>query len=195
MTADSLDRLTADESVAFDGYDAVVYDLDGTLVDLLVDWNQVATDAEAVFEDADVDAAGMDLWTMLDVADEHGLRAEIEAVIAGHEREGARNSTRLALADGVADHAVPVGVCSLNCEDACRIALDVHELADYVDSVVGRDSVATRKPDPEPLLATLRGLDVAPENALFVGDSARDERTAERAGVAFQYVDGGPSGV
>ncbi|WP_224335349.1 HAD family hydrolase [Haloprofundus halobius] len=195
MTAHSLDRQLADDSIAFDGYDAVVYDLDGTLVDLLVDWNRVAADAGAVFDDAGVDAAGMDLWAMLDLADEEGMRPEIEAVIADHEREGARNSTRLTLVDGVADHAVPVGVCSLNCEDACRIALDVHELADHVDSVVGRDSVATRKPDPEPLLATLRELGVDPENALFVGDSARDERTAERAGVAFKYVDGGPSDV
>ncbi|WP_232819750.1 MULTISPECIES: HAD family hydrolase [Haloprofundus] len=195
MTANSLDRLLSDDSTVFEAYDAVVYDLDGTLVDLLVDWNRVAADAEAAFDDAGVDAAGMDLWAMLDLADEEEMRPEIEAVIADHERDGARNSTRLALADGVADHAVPVGVCSLNCEDACRIALDVHELAGYVDSVVGRDSVATRKPDPEPLLATLRELGVGPENALFVGDSARDERTAERAGVAFRYVGGGPSGV
>ncbi|KTG08723.1 phosphoglycolate phosphatase [Haloprofundus marisrubri] len=181
--------------MAFETYDAVVYDLDGTLVDLLVDWNQAASDAEARFADAGVDAAGMDLWAMLDLADQEGMRPEIEAVIADHEREGARSSTRLTLADGVADHAAPVGVCSLNCEDACRIALDVHELTGYVDSVVGRDSVATRKPDPEPLLTVLRELGVDPEGALFVGDSARDEKTADRAGVAFRYVDGGPSGV
>ncbi|WP_240479625.1 HAD family hydrolase [Haloprofundus marisrubri] len=195
MTADTLSRLLADDTIAFETYDAVVYDLDGTLVDLLVDWNQAASDAEARFADAGVDAAGMDLWAMLDLADQEGMRPEIEAVIADHEREGARSSTRLTLADGVADHAAPVGVCSLNCEDACRIALDVHELTGYVDSVVGRDSVATRKPDPEPLLTVLRELGVDPEGALFVGDSARDEKTADRAGVAFRYVDGGPSGV
>ncbi|WP_089697624.1 HAD family hydrolase [Halogranum gelatinilyticum] len=174
-------------------FDAVVYDLDGTLVRLAVNWNDVASDVVDVFADAGVDAADYDLWGMLDLADEHGLRAEVEAAIADHETTGARESTRLPLADTVADQTVPVGVCSLNCEASCRVALDVHELATHVDSVVGRDSVATRKPDPEPLLATLRGLDVDAADALFIGDSRRDAETAERAGTAFRYVDGGPS--
>ncbi len=176
-----------------DGFDAVVYDLDGTLVDLAVDWDLVARESASVFRDAGVDVSGADLWAMLDLADEHDLRDAVESVIAGHERDGAHDSTRLPLADGVADCPGAVGVCSLNCEDAVRIALDTHTLSDHVDAVVGRDSVATRKPDPEPLLETLRRIDVDPGEALFVGDSPRDERTAEAAGVAFRYVDGGPS--
>ena len=176
-----------------DEFDAVVYDLDGTLVDLAVDWDLVAREASEVFRDAGVDASDVDLWAMLDLADEHGLRDAVESVIGGHERDGARDSTRLSLADGVADHTGAVGVCSLNCEAAVRDALDLHSLADHVDAVVGRDSVATRKPDPEPLLETLRRLGVDPEEALFVGDSPGDEQTADAAGVAFRYVDGGPS--
>ncbi|WP_244531511.1 HAD family hydrolase [Halogranum amylolyticum] len=171
-------------------FDAVVYDLDGTLVRLAVNWDAVAADVVDVFADAGVDATDYDLWGMLDLADEHGLRPAVETAIADHETEGARRSERLPLADGVADHGVPVGVCSLNCEAACRVALDVHELAPHVGSVVGRDSVATRKPDPEPLLATLRALGVDASKAVFVGDSRRDEVTAERAGSAFRYVDG-----
>ena len=174
----------------FAEFDAVVYDLDGTLVTLAVNWNDVARDVVDVFADAGVDATDYDLWGMLDLADEHGLRAEVEAAIADHETVGAERSHRLPLADSVAAQRVPVGVCSLNCEAACRVALDVHDLAAHVDSVVGRDSVATRKPDPEPLLATLRALGVEASNAVFVGDSRRDEVTAERAGSAFRYVDG-----
>ena len=75
-------------------------------------------------------------------------------------------------------------------EAACRTALDVHDLASHVEAVVGRDTVATRKPDPEPLLAALDPLDVPPERALFVGDSERDAVTAERAGMDFRYVEG-----
>ena len=178
----------------FDAYDAIVYDLDGTLVRLAVDWDAVAREATELFADAGVDATGVDLWEMLDLADERGLREELESLLRDRECEGARTSTRLPLADRVAEHAVRPGVCSLNAEDACHVALETHGLSDHVAAVVGRDSVATRKPDPEPLLETLRRLGVAPGVALFVGDSARDEMTAERAGVAFRYVDGGPSG-
>lgn len=173
-----------------DAYEAVVYDLDGTLVRLVVDWNEVAREAASVFEAADATVHGIDLWGMIDIAAEYGLGDRVERVIADHERRGARRSERLSLADAVPSVDGPAGVCSLNCEDACRIALDTHDLASHVDTVVGRDTVGTRKPDPEPLLETLRRLEVDPADAVFVGDSPRDELTADRAGVAFRYVDG-----
>ena len=166
----------------------IVYDLDGTLVTLAVNWEVVADEVIQVYADAGIDAAGVGLWSLLEDADDHGLTDAVEAAISRHEREGARRSRRCGLADELAEQAIPIGVCSLNCEAACRIALETHGLAADVDMVVGRDSVGTHKPDPEPLLATLEDLGVAPDNALFVGDSRRDERTAERAGVAFKYV-------
>jgi phosphoglycolate phosphatase len=171
-----------------DEYAAVVYDLDGTLVTLAVNWDAVATDVIAVYDDAGIDATGAGLWSLLEDAADHGIADRVEEAISRHEREGARRSRRCGLADELADRTIPVGVCSLNCEAACRIALETHGLADDVDTIVGRDSVATHKPDPEPLLETLDGLGVTPADARFVGDSPRDKETADRAGVAFEYV-------
>ena len=170
------------------GYEAVVYDLDGTLATLAVDWDAVAADVIAVYEDAEIDATGAGLWSLLEDADDHGIGDDVETAISRHEREGARRSRRCELADELPARSVPVGVCSLNCEAACRIALETHDLAEHVDAVVGRDSVATHKPDPEPLVATVEALGVAPEDAVFIGDSPRDKETAERAGVAFEFV-------
>jgi len=172
-------------------HDAVIYDLDGTLVRLTVDWAAVADDVRAVYADAGETPPSDGLWELLERAGEYDLREEVEAAIAAREREGARASDRLPLADDLADG--PVGVCSLNCEAACRIALAEHGLTDRVSTVIGRDSVATHKPDPEPLVTALEALGVAPEDGLFVGDSERDLRTAEAAGVPFEYVDGAPS--
>jgi phosphoglycolate phosphatase len=170
-------------------HEAVVYDLDGTLVRLAVDWEAAASDATALFADAGVDAADADLWSLFESAPDHGLADELESVLAAHERRGAERAVRLPLADRLADRDVPVGVCSLNAEAACRRALERHGLLDHVAAVVGRDSVATHKPDPEPLLATLDRLGVDPDAALFVGDTERDAVTADRAGVAFAFVD------
>jgi phosphoglycolate phosphatase len=169
------------------GYDAVVFDLDGTLVDLAVDWDAAARDAIALFERNGHDAADADLWGLLERADDAGLRAELESVLADHETRGAAASTRLRHADHL-PLSSPTAVCSLNCEAACRTALDRHDLSHHVEAVVGRDSVGTYKPDPEPLLAALRDLGVRKERALFVGDSERDAVTARRAGVEFQWV-------
>lgn len=177
------------------GYEAIVYDLDGTLVDLEVDWDAVAVDVREVYAAANVEPPSDGLWELLEVADDAGLADEVEAAIAAHEHDGARTSARLAHADELLERSLPAGVCSLNCERACRIALDEHALDDAVDAVVGRDTIDTWKPDPEPLLATVRALEVEPSAALFIGDSARDRRAAERAGMDFEYVDEGSSGV
>jgi phosphoglycolate phosphatase len=174
--------------VRSEDYGAVVYDLDGTLVRLAVDWDAAAGDVESAYREAGVDPGGRDLWDLLGASADNGLRAAVERALSDHERSGARASERLPTADEVPDAGVPVGVCSLNCEDACRIALDSHDLSPHVDSVVGRDTVERWKPDPLPLTTTLEGLGVAPERALFVGDSPRDELTAQRAGVDFAYV-------
>ncbi|WP_083858595.1 HAD family hydrolase [Natrialba chahannaoensis] len=178
-------------------YDAIVYDLDGTLVDLDVDWNAVAGDVRSVYADANVDPPSNDLWAMLEGAASAGLADTVEEAIAAHERDGASTSPRLAHANELENgtQAMPVGVCSLNCEAACRRALESHGLASAVDVIVGRDTVETQKPDPEPLLVAVDELGVEPADTVFIGDSARDEQTARRAGVEFEYVGDGPSGV
>ncbi|MFB6302059.1 MAG: HAD family hydrolase [Haloferacaceae archaeon] len=178
----------------YGAYDAVVFDLDGTLVRLVVDWDDVAAAVIERLAADGVDAAGRDLWGLLDLADEIGRRDEVEAIIGAHELDGAKRSERLPAADDLAALDRPAAVCSLNAEAAARTALATHDLIDRVGVVVGRDSVPTRKPDPEPLLAALDAIDVPPDRALFVGDSARDAEAAERAGVAFEYVGDGPSG-
>lgn len=172
------------------GSDGLVCDLDGTLVRLTVDWDVVACEAASALEAVGLDPPS-DLWEMLVRAEETGHRDAVETVIAGHEREGARASERLPAADCLLDldGHVAVGVCSLNCAEACHIALDRHELAGRVDAVVGRDSVPGQKPDPEPLLATVDELGVGPDRVLFVGDSERDAVTADRAGVRFVHVE------
>lgn len=161
----------------------VVFDLDGTLVRLAVDWDAVAAEVAETLRERGV-TPPESLWAMLETADARGHREVVEEVISRHEREGARDSRRLGAADTLPDG--PVGVCSLNCEAACRIALAEHDIGG-VDAVVGRDSVDAEKPHPEPLLETIARLDGDPADAIFVGDSPRDREAARRAGT--DYVD------
>jgi len=169
-------------------YDAVVYDLDGTLVRLDVDWEVVEREVERELRAVDVDPDDYDMWEMLDAAEAAGIGDEVNELIAEHERDGATRATRLPTADELADADVPVAVCSLNCEAACRVALDKFDLTDAFRVVAGRDTVPARKPDPRALTWVLDELGVPPERALFVGDSASDEVTAERAGTGFRWV-------
>ncbi|WP_255149391.1 HAD family hydrolase [Halorarius halobius] len=167
-------------------YDAVVYDLDNTLVELAVDWEAVRQEVADALDARGLDPEG-DIWSMVSLAEENGHYGAVENVLSDHERAGARDAVRLPAAD-LLPHDVPVGVCSLNCETACREALERHELDPHVGSVVGRDSGPWRKPAGEPLLAALDPLGVDPESAVFVGDSDSDAETAANAGTAFSYV-------
>lgn len=167
--------------------DAVVYDLDGTLVQLAVDWGAVRQSVAAALTDHGVNPGSNGLWGLLELSDEVGHRDVVEATITEYERAGARDSTRLALADGL-PHDVPVGVCSLNAEAACRVALEVHDIAHAVGPVVGRDTVDSEKPDPEGLLHAIDGLNADPASTVFVGDSERDAETARRAGTEFVWA-------
>jgi phosphoglycolate phosphatase len=170
-----------------EAYEAIVYDLDGTLVELVVDWGEARDETADRLSDAGLRVSDDSLWDLLDRARDKGFEDIVEGVLSTHECDGARSSLRLQAADCL-PHSVPTGVCTLNCAAACRLALEAHHIDSHVDAIVGRDTLDTEKPDPEPLLETVDRLDTAPTETLFVGDSKRDARTAERAGVDFQYV-------
>ncbi|MFB9804171.1 HAD family hydrolase [Haladaptatus pallidirubidus] len=108
-----------------------------------------------------------------------------------HRCGGARRGAQLRTVTGYGQLVkanVPVGICSLNCEAACREALDAHGISKEIGAIVGRNSVENRKPHPEPLLTAVGRLGTEPEKTLFVRDSDSDAETARRAGTAFRRV-------
>ncbi len=54
----------------------------------------------------------------------------------------------------------------------------------YFDTLVGGDTLPTRKPDPDPIQEALRRLDCDPQDAIMVGDSEADTQSARAANVA-----------
>jgi phosphoglycolate phosphatase len=55
-------------------------------------------------------------------------------------------------------------------------------LAPHLFSIYGGNSFATKKPDPEGLLALMREAGAKPEETVMIGDSEVDVRTAQNAG-------------
>ncbi len=64
----------------------------------------------------------------------------------------------------------------------------------YIDSVVGGEDVKTPKPDPEGVLSLLGSWGLRKDEALYVGDSIVDAKTAQAAGVDFAGVTTGTTG-
>jgi phosphoglycolate phosphatase len=61
-------------------------------------------------------------------------------------------------------------------------------LADWVDVVIGGDTCERRKPDPQPLLFACESLHVPSTEALMVGDSVNDVQAARAAGIPVVCV-------
>jgi len=83
---------------------------------------------------------------------------------------------------------LPMGVCTNKPEAFTRQILEGLGLSGFFSSVVGGDSTSARKPDPEPVLACLRELVTEPASSLMIGDSVHDVHAARAAGVTIGVV-------
>lgn len=79
------------------------------------------------------------------------------------------------------DAGHPMGICTNKPAGPARDILAAFDLQRFFGVVIGGDSLPERKPHPAPLLATLRRLGAS--SALYVGDSEVDAETAEAAGI------------
>ncbi len=78
---------------------------------------------------------------------------------------------------------VPLGLCTNKPIEATHKALAHLGMDHYFDIIVGGDSLATRKPDPEMLRHVMAKMGI--QDVLYIGDSEIDGATAFAAGVPF----------
>ena len=75
--------------------------------------------------------------------------------------------------------------------DSLMLFMRHHGIDHYFEYAVGSDSVMHHKPHPEPALKTLRELNIAPSEAIMVGDMPVDIAMAHNAGIRAIGVDYG----
>ena len=83
---------------------------------------------------------------------------------------------------------VRLGLCTNKPEKHARELLKRLELIDFFgDSFIGSDTVGVAKPDPKPLLEAIYRLNKKPEDVFFVGDTNTDADAAKNAKVDFIF--------
>lgn len=192
--------------------EAVVFDLDGTLMDSAPDIRSALNRTLARHGYAPVELEAVRLMIgggpELLVAraleslgvdpDGQPVRSISDEFEAQYRRHGNHETTltagALELLRFLARERIPTGLCSNKPEHLCRAAVDDLELQDYFDVVRGSGNGLPRKPQPDVLLATIEAIGASNAGTIYVGDSETDVATARAAGVdvavvSFGYTD------
>ena len=189
--------------------DAVVFDLDGTLVDsapdIAVALNRVLE--RRGYETVDVDVVktmiggGPELLVRRALAalgqesseDEVAtLTSDFEATYFNDiDHSTTLNRGARELLDLLASQNIAVGVCSNKPGYLCQASIGALGVQDYFGVIRGSGNGLPNKPDPAMLLATIAELGASAANTLYVGDSATDVATARAAAVDVALIRGG----
>jgi len=175
---------------------AVVFDLDGVLLDSEQVWDEVREQLTRErggrwHENAQRDMMGMSSteWSRY-MRDTLGLAeppAEISAEVVRRLEE--RYRRELPLLDGARETVErlaarwPLGLASSSNREVIDLVMEVSGLGRYFRVTVSSEEVARGKPAPDVYLETARRLEVAPENCAAVEDSSNGLRSAKAAGM------------
>jgi len=78
---------------------------------------------------------------------------------------------------------IKIGIATSRIKSSTLIALKNFDLDKYFQVVISAEDVVSHKPDKEPLIKAIRGLNSSSENTLYVGDSKFDMECAFNAEV------------
>jgi len=188
---------------------ALIFDVDGTLVTLNVDGDKLRTTmAEELnrlgFDISFIQAGGF----TQDIIDKARLQVELGHVQADFEKVRAalygvldrlelQWNERSKPVNGIAevlarlrrDYAgVKLATLTNSGRVPSELLLRKHDLLKHFDYTFSRDELPFMKPRPEAMIHVLRTMGVGGEQALYVGDSVVDVRTAKGAGVKVVSV-------
>ena len=177
---------------------AVLFDLDGTLVDSLDDLTEAVNHMLAGLGRPQLDPAQVRqlvgkgarnlVQRALDTSSPEEINLGLSAFtefnalhIADKSRlyPGARELLQQLAADGIR-----MAVISNKQESLSRLILKTLGVDAFFDIIAGGDTFPEMKPSPLPLVHVIDGFNCSPAGAVMVGDSINDIQAGKRAGIA-----------
>jgi pyrophosphatase PpaX len=174
---------------------AVLFDLDGTLIDSI---GLLLACVRHAFEGFDGRTPTDDEWIA-------GIGTPLALQLAAYTdspEEVTRLTTRyrtfqrenhdayttvypgtLEIVRALYDAGHPMAIVTSKSNAMMHLALQYTGLASYMKSTIGCDSCHLHKPDPYPVRLALKELSASADNAVFVGDSPHDINAGNAAGV------------
>jgi HAD superfamily hydrolase (TIGR01509 family) len=163
----------------------VIFDLDGTLIDSRLDFDQMRCDMEF--------ATGQLILETLESLPEGERKDRCREVLRRHEYQGAMSATLMPgaveLLAELDRRCLPQAILTRNSREMTDLALRRLQLE--FSQVLTRED-APPKPDPEGLHIICHNWHIAPRDVVFVGDFHFDVIAGRRAGMATVLYAPGP---
>jgi phosphoglycolate phosphatase len=195
--------------------DALIFDLDGTLIDSVPDvgaaMNRMLAGAGyAQIPDENVsDYVGWGAHAMIKKAlatagilsPDGELKQRLEEYLAFYRAAPAERTIIypgvLDVLNNLAATGIPMGVCTNKPHAMSKLVLDTLDMSRYFAAVLGGDIVPHRKPDGRHVHDTLHLMNAEDRSAVMIGDSETDMTAGRDAGlpviaVTYGYAHGDP---
>jgi phosphoglycolate phosphatase len=178
--------------------EAVIFDFDGTLAVLNIDFVPIKEEILDLIEEHGVVRESLREKYLLEIIDEayslvvererpsaEQFREKAHMIVVERELEAASRGQLLPgvepMLSGLRAAGLKVGIVTRNCDRAVRRVFP--HIESLCDVFLSRDSVKKVKPDPLHLATLLDGLGVSGRHALMVGDHPMDILAGKRAGM------------
>ena len=179
--------------------DAVLFDLDGTLVETNIDFPLMKREVVALAVESGLPAEevqGLDILGVLArtvefltasgrPSDAGQVRSRGMDILEEIELRHASDTQEIAFAKELVDHlrgcGIGIGIVTRNCRRASEISLSITGIC--ADVVICREDSNNHKPHPEPILLALSTLHADPRNSIMVGDHIMDVQAGKAAGM------------
>lgn len=180
-----------------EGFDAVIFDLDGTLADSMPAHFEAWCEALALYgaggvfkEDVFLAMGGRPTKDIVvELNEEYELKLDPERVSFAKREAYLKRMDAIVMIDEVADFArslrgkKPLAIASGGSRLVVEKTLHCLGISDWFDEVVTADDVKEGKPSPEMFLKAAKLLGVAPDKCLALDDAPAGVLAAERAGM------------
>lgn len=189
---------------------AILFDLDGTLIKFLLDYQKAKRKALEIFKNFDLKGVKLDenasiymllkkVEPVLDFSTFNSLKKMVYQFFEEVEIEAAEKITPdpsiKKLIKTLRDMNLKLGLVTNNGRVGVTKSLEKMELVNEFDVIITRDDSNELKPDKGGIMKALELLNVKPNEALFVGDGTMDIIAAKSAGVISVAVPTGPFSV
>lgn len=189
------------QHISFKNKKIIIFDLDGTIVKLTADWislREVLVEKykEIYEEQCDFERISKYLDNIVEKKDEEVL-VNFFDIIRQYELENIKDTQLIKETIFFINHKklfgikdeVKFAVLSLNTRNSIIRSLEIANIHNKIDLIIGREDVRRWKPAPDGLLKIQKHYKVSKKEMIFFGDLENDLLTGKNAGIEAYLVD------